>query len=192
MKKSKVTVGIAMLITVGVPLIGYLSFGIIPAILFFIGYLGGFVLWILNPQATSFEPVRKLYWITFALFILHRVEEKVSGFFDVLAEMTGVSKPEIISVPIILLLIISVGAWLFGPALMKRKFPVGGFLVWSFFASMGITELAHFVLPFFWDKPYGYFPGMLSVIVLAPVAWYAMYRLVKGSNQEGELKCKSI
>lgn len=55
----------------------------------------------------------------------------------------------------------------------------GYFLAWTFFASMGITELAHFVLPFLTDKPYGYFPGMYSVIVLAPVAWWGMYKLSK-------------
>ncbi|WP_220466405.1 hypothetical protein [Dyadobacter psychrotolerans] len=44
-------------------------------------------------------------------------------------------------------------------------------------SSMGITELAHFVLPLLTKEPYGYFPGMTRVIVLAPLAWWGMYRL---------------
>lgn len=179
MIKTKASIGFAVLITAAVPAIGYLSLGAIPALLFLIGYLAGFVFWVLMPDNTSFGSVEKLYWLTFGLFVLHRVEEKVAGFFDVLAEMTGVPKPEVASVSVIALLVASVGAWLLGPTLARRQHSLGGFLVWSFFASMGITELAHFVFPFFRDEPYGYFPGMASVIVLAPVAWYGMYKFSK-------------
>jgi len=47
---------------------------------------------------------------------------------------------------------------------------------------MGITELAHFVFPSFTNKAYGYFPGMASVVLLAPVAWWGMYRLSRRST----------
>lgn len=174
--KTRRDIVIAGLVTLAVPAIGYISFGIVPAVLFLIGYLGGFILWLTIPETTPFSSIKNIYWFTFMLFLLHRVEEKVSGFFDVLAEMTGTPKPEILSVPIVLLLIISVGAWLGAPILAARKQPLGIYLVWTFFASMGITELAHFVFPLFRDEPYGYFPGMLSVFVLAPVAWYGMAR----------------
>ena len=167
---------LAGIITIGVPLIGYVSFGIVPATLFLIGYSGGFLFWLFIKDTESFSSVKKIYWITFLFFLVHRVEEKVSGFFDVLAEMTGVPKPEVVSVPIIILLVVSVGAWLLGPVLANRNHPIGIYLVWTFFASMGITELAHFVFPLFRDEPYGYFPGMASVLVLAPIAWYGILR----------------
>jgi len=38
----------------------------------------------------------------------------------------------------------------------------------GFYTAMGITELAHFFFPFFSAEPYGYFPGMASVVILAP------------------------
>lgn len=183
MSKHSTDIVLAVLITIGVPVIGYLSFGIVPASLFFIGYLGGFILWMSVPETVQFSSVKWIYWLTFLLFIVHRVEEKVSGFFDTLAEMTGVEKPEVISVPIILLLLTSVGAWILGPVLASKRKPIGVFLVWTFFASMGITELAHFVFPFFRDEPYGYFPGMASVVVLAPVAWYGMFKFRKRNIQ---------
>jgi hypothetical protein len=53
-------------------------------------------------------------------------------------------------------------------------------LAWTFFTSMGITELAHFLLPLLTTEPYGYFPGMASVVVLAPLAWWGMWRLARG------------
>lgn len=50
-----------------------------------------------------------------------------------------------------------------------------------FFASMEITELGQFVFPFFTQEPYGYFPGMLSVFLLAPMAWYSMWSLSRNT-----------
>lgn len=46
----------------------------------------------------------------------------------------------------ILLVLLSVGAWLLVPPLVSRGYPFGTYLAWTFFAAMGITELAHFVV----------------------------------------------
>lgn len=182
MKIKSSTVIAAAIFTIAVPAIGHLSFGPWPALLFLIGYLGGFILWVVLPMRAPFSRIKGLYWATFALFILHRVEEKVFGFFAKLSELTGVPVPEIASPPIVLLLVMSVGAWFLGPLLYSRGHAFGHYLVWTFFASMGITELAHFVLPLFAPEPYGYFPGMLSVIPLAPVAWYSMWSLTRKAS----------
>lgn len=178
-KKSLASIQWALFFTVLVPWIGYLSFGIWPALLFLTGYLGGFLLWLFIPTKTSFKSIKWIYAATFLLFLVHRVEEKIFGFFKVLSEITGVLIPEIASVPVILLILLSVGAWVIGPILFKKGTKFGSYLIWTFFASMGITELAHFVLPFFKDEPYGYFPGMASVAILAPVSWLGMWRLSK-------------
>lgn len=45
------------------------------------------------------------------------------------------------------------------PILMKRGYQFGQYLAWTFFAAMGITELAHFIFPFFTGEPYQYFPA---------------------------------
>lgn len=175
--KSTATVICAFLFSLLVPFVGYLSFGIWPALLFLTGYLGGFILWLFLPTRAPFKSIKWTYIATFVLFLIHRVEEKVSGFFATLSKMTEVPIPEIISVPIIILLLLSVMAWIIGPILYNRNIGFGYYLVWTFFASMGITELAHFILPLFRDEPYGYFPGMLSVVVLAPIAWWGMWKL---------------
>ncbi len=177
MKKNLSIVAIAFLFTVAVLALGYFSFDVLTTVIFISGFLGGFLIWLFVPDTVSFSSIKAPFWIAFGLFMVHRVEEKGMGFFAKLSEITGVATPEIVSWQIILLLLASVGAWLVIPLLMKRGFALGYYFAWTFFAAMGITELAHFVLPFFTEEPYGYFPGMASVVILAPVAWWGMYKL---------------
>ena len=177
MRKQPLVIVFALVFTVAVPAIGYVSFGPWTALLFLIGYLAGFILWMVVPTTTSFAPVMVLYWVTAYLFFVHRVEENLLKFQEELSKLTGVPVPEVTSFPIILLLVASVGAWLLAPFLARRRYALGYYLVWTFFASMGITELAHFILPLFTPGPNGYFPGMISVLVLAPAAWLGMGRL---------------
>jgi hypothetical protein len=123
------------------------------------------------------------YYLTMAVFILgHRMEENVFKFQEKLASITGNPVPSLTSPTLILLVLMSVGGWLAIPALIKRRFDLGYYFAWSLFTSMGITELAHFFFPFFINEPYGYFPGMASVLVLAPCAWWGMSRLIKASR----------
>lgn len=79
-----------------------------------------------------------------------------------------------------LLVFVSVGAWLLVPVLIKRGYEFGYYLAWTYFTAMGITELAHLIFPLIKGSAYGYFPGMASVVLLAPVAWWVIYGLVSG------------
>ena len=180
MTKNAITIVLAFLFTAAILILGYISFGLWTTVIFTSGFLGGFILWIGVPVKGDFQSIKVPFWLVFALFMVHRVEEKVADFFKALSEITGVSTPSITSLSVILLVITSVVDWLFVPFLIRRGYAFGYYLAWTFFAAMGITELAHFVLPLFTDKPYGYFPGMASVIFLAPVAWWGMWRLHKG------------
>lgn len=177
MNKQGAAVIAAFVFSLAVPAIGYISFGIVPASIFLVGYLGGFILWILVPDRASFASVKIPYFITLLLFILHRIDEYVSEFQLTLSSITGVPVPEVASLPIMILLIGSVLAWVLAPILMKRGYAFGYYLMWTFFVAMGISELAHFFFPFFREGGYGYFPGMASVLVLAPAAWFGMWRL---------------
>lgn len=178
MKNSKIVIA-AFLFTVAILTVGYLAFGLITDLIFASGFLTGFIIWLFIKNEPSFDRIKIPYWGTLSLFIIHRIEEKVMNFFDKLAEITQVSTPDIASFEVIALVIVSVGAWLAIPYLVKRKYALGYYLSWTFFSAMGITELAHFVLPFFANEPYGYFPGMASVTLLAPFAWWGMKRLIK-------------
>lgn len=170
----------AFLFTIGLLAVGYFSFGIWTTIIFASGFLGGFILWLFVPSNAPFTAIKIPYWLTFAFFIfLHRVEEYMSKFQEELSKITGNPIPDISSPALIILVLASVGGWLLIPYLIKHNYAFGYYLAWTFFAAMGITELAHFIFPFFLDKPYGYFPGMASVIILAPTAWWGMWRLAR-------------
>ncbi|CCV15087.1 hypothetical protein [Mesorhizobium sp. STM 4661] len=167
-----------------VPFLGYLYLGPLYALLFLVGYLGGFVLWIAAPPGASWRSIRLPYWLTLAAFVLlHKVEENRTAFFEaVSARVTGTPVPEVSLGLILALLVIPVGAWLAIPLLVRRDPEFGRFLAWTFFASMGLTELAHFIMPMLANEPYGYFPGMASVVVVAPLAWWGMSRLARGGT----------
>jgi len=173
----------AFIFTVGLLALGYYSFGIWTTLVFSSGFLGGFLIWLILPvNHISFTSIKKNYWLTFAAFIfLHRVEENIFKFQEKLSRITGTPVPELNNPNLILLVLGSVGAWLSIPILIKRKADFGYYLAWTFYSAMGITELTHFIFPFFTPEKYSYFPGMLSVLVLAPTAWWGMRKLAKAS-----------
>jgi len=134
------------------------------------GFSGGFLLWLIVPTRVPYDAIKVPYFVTLLLFAVHRIEERLTDFFHRLAEITEVPTPDIVSWQVILLVLASVGAWLLIPSLAKRGHPLGYYLAWTFFSAMGITELAHFIFPIVVGGPYGYFPGMASVVLLAPAA----------------------
>jgi len=174
--KNTSTVIFAVLFTITAITLGYIALGIVPAFIFTFGYLGGLIIWLFVSSNVSFKQIAVPYFLTLTFFVLHKIEERKMNFFPALSEITGVPVPEATSVPAILLYAIAI-IWLAIPFLVWKHIEFGYYLAWTFFASMGITELAHFVFPFFRDQPYGYFPGMWSVIPLAPMAWYGMWKL---------------
>lgn len=180
-KKNNVIIILATLFTVCAIALGYIALGFWPAFIFTFGYLGGLIIWLLMPMQTSFKQIAVAYFITLSFFVVHKIEEREKDFFPALSELTGVPVPDATSAPAIALYALA-SFWLLIPLLVWKRFQLGYYLAWTFFASMGITELAHFVFPLFKDEPYGYFPGMWSVIVLAPAAWYGMSRLSKKHN----------
>ena len=172
----------ALLFSCAIPVLGYVYLGALIALLFLIGYLGGFFLWLLVPTRASYASIKVPYWTTLLAFLLlHKTEENVTNFFEVVSDrITGVPVPDITPLLILSLLVLPIGTWLVAPLLINRGLELGYYLAWTFFVSMGVTELAHFVLPLLTNEPYGYFPGMASVLVLAPLAWWGMSRLTRG------------
>ncbi|MCW5711740.1 MAG: hypothetical protein KIT21_31655 [Shinella sp.] len=177
--RSSHLVAAAFGFSVLVPLLGYLYLGWLYAAIFLVGYGGGFVLWLAAPQGASWESIRLPYWLTLSAFLfLHKTEENQTSFFEaVSARITGTPVPEVSVDMLLALLIIPVGAWLATPSLVWRGNAFGYYLAWTFFASMGLTELAHFIMPLLANEEYAYFPGMASVSVVAPLAWWGMWRL---------------
>jgi hypothetical protein len=176
MKSSRGAGVVATLFSLCVVALGYVLLGPVPSLLFSFGFVGGLALWLVRPEDVSFERIRWPYYVSLGLFVLHKVEERRMGFFPALAEITGRPVPDPGSFLAVLLYGFA-GAWLAVPCLLRRRNSFGGYLAWTFFTSMGVIELAHFVFPFFRPGAYGYFPGMATVIPLAPFAWWGMWRM---------------
>jgi hypothetical protein len=166
----------AILFTLAVLILGYFLLGLLPMFFFAFGFLGGLIIWLFVQTDTPFHAIRIPYFSALTFFVIHKLEERYFGFFPALSKITEVPVPEEGSFLAILLYVFA-GAWLLIPILIVRGYQFGYYLAWTFFTAMGVTELAHFGLPFFRPGPYGYFPGMASVVVLAPVAWWGIWRL---------------
>ena len=145
---------VAYLYSLGILALGYISFGLWPTVVFASGFLGGLFLWLVVPTRAPFTKIKVPYWLTFFLFFLHRVEEYVFKFQEALSRLTGVPVPKISSLSLVALVLASVGAWAVTPILFQRGYAFGQYLAWTFFAAMGITELAHFAFPLFTPDPY--------------------------------------
>jgi hypothetical protein len=161
---------------------GYVALGAVPTFLFAFGFIGGWIAWVSVPSRGVWRDIRWPFFVSLALFVVHRIEERVTGFFPALSDLTDVPTPAISSPAVIGLVLCSVGAWLFIPYTMSKDQPIGRYLAWTFFVSMGVTELAHFAFPLFSGSGYGYYPGMASVVLLAPAAWWGMRRLAFGQR----------
>ena len=173
-------IAFAFAFSLAVPILGYVLLGWIPALLFTPGFIGGFLLWILFPISAPFSQLKFPYFITLILYIFHKWEERHFDFFGELSKLTGVAVPSTNSLPVYLLYLFA-AAWLLIPILVSRRYAFGYYLSWTFFTSMGVVELAHFGFPIFTGATYGYFPGMGSVILLAPAAWWGVWRMTRNS-----------
>lgn len=174
-RNSSVILG-ALALTLSIVLLGYYLLGWLPMMLFALGFVGGFILWIAIPTSFSFSTIRLAYFLTLVLFVAHKYEEKTKDFFPELSKITGVPVPDANSVGVYLLYA-AAGAWLLIPILVKNGRQFGYYLAWTFFTSMAVTELAHFFLPFLTAKPYAYFPGMVTASVLAPAGWFGLAKM---------------
>lgn len=182
MKKQPIVIACALIFSLIIPIFGYIYTGWLISLLFLIGYFIGVFLWLFIPTKVPFSTIKAPYWVTLIVFLfLHKVEENRMKFFEVVGEkITGVPVPEVTPFLVISLLILPIGGWLLIPYLVKRDYDFGYYLAWTFFASTGIIELAHFIFPLLTNEPYGYFPGMITAVPLAAAGWWGMYKLSRG------------
>ncbi len=180
-RQSLLTIVCAAAISLVTVATGYIGLGFVAAFLFTFGFVGGLVAWLIVDARPAFVVIRWPYLATLALFVVHKLEERYFDFFPALSQLTGVPVPETNS-PVVYVLYGSAALWLLIPLLVGRRIEFGYYLAWTFFVSMGTTELAHFVFPFFTTEPYGYFPGMTSAAFLVPAAWWGTIRLARSNT----------
>lgn len=119
-KKNTNIIILSALFTVTTLVLGYIALGIWPAFIFTFGFAGGFVLWLFMPMKTSFKQISVVYFLTLALFMVHKIEERKQDFFPALSKITGVPVPEASSLPAILLYV-DASFWLLIPFFILKR-----------------------------------------------------------------------
>lgn len=175
--KASADIVLAVLLTGVVLMLGYVLLGIVPMLLFALGFVGGLVLWLKSRTQVEWRTFRVPYYVGLGFFVAHKVEEREFDFFPKLSELTGTPMPDTSS-PLVWALYASASTWLLVPWLANRRSDFGHFLAWSFFVSIGVIEMAHFFFPLFTGKPYLYFPGMVTAALVAPAGWWGIGRLL--------------
>lgn len=176
--QSAASTVLAAAFTLSTIALGYVMLGVVPMVLFSFGFLGGLIAWKLIPTTPRFDRIKIPYWVVLGFFVLHKIEERQMNFFPALSQITGVPVPDTGSVLVIALYALA-SAWLLVPWLVTRGNSFGCYLAWTFFISMGTTEIAHFAFPLITNESYGYFPGMVTALPLIPAAWWGLWRLAR-------------
>lgn len=175
-RRCKIITALAIAFTAVLISLGYILLRLVPMTLFALGFFIGFIMWLANREHQPFSSFRLPFYVTPGLFILHKIEERYLDSFPELSKITGVPMPDTGSIYVLILYLFA-AAWLLIPILTSREVEFGYFFAWTFFASMGVVEVAHFAFPLFTGKNYGYFPGMASATLLVPAAWWGIVRL---------------
>lgn len=70
--------------------VGFILMGTLPAIIFSVGTVGGFILWLATTYRTPIEPNKVIipYLFTIVLFIIHVYEEYVTDFEVAITDIT--------------------------------------------------------------------------------------------------------
>lgn len=182
--KSPIAVALVVLFATAITASAYLGYkSLLFTFLFASPAIAGLVLWFAFPTRVTFTQIRVPYLLCIALFILHLTEERLTNYMPILFELTGSARPPKGSI-YGTVLSLTLLTWIVGPFLLRRNYSVGIYFAWTFFAAMGIAEMAHFYYPFMRGGSYGYFPGMLTQVLLAPAAWWGMWRIAMADKKQ--------
>lgn len=149
--------------------------GRIPAIVFAVASIGGFVLWIATTYRTPIDGSKVIvpYLLAVMLFIVHVYEEYVTDFEVAMTDITGFHMLErdfltvaAFAAPLL---------WIGGAVLILKKTQLGYYFLSFFFIAMTIAELTHFVFPFLEDGTFHYVSGMYTAALPLLPAGYGLY-----------------
>lgn len=169
-------VAIAAAHAIAIVILGYRMLGPVPRFYSQVVSWVAFAAWTLIPTRPRFQVFRAAFYLGLALFVLHKLEERETGFITALAQLTRIPVPEPQSHQVYALYTLA-SAWLLVLLLAGRGIELGYYLAWELLRVHGPRRAGHFVFPFFREEGFGHFPGMASAGVLAPAAWLGAWRL---------------
>lgn len=178
-----VVVFIAVFITAG-----FVLMGTIPAVVFGMASIGGFVLWLAGTYRTPIDPGKVIIPYLFAviLFIVHVYEEYLTDFEVAMTDITGfhVLEKNFLTVAAFAAPVL----WLSGAIFLLKRWQIGYYFLSFFFVAMTVAELSHFVFPFLEDGTFHYVSGMYTAALPLIPAGYGLYvtvGLVRRKRQNG-------
>lgn len=174
-KITKRVVVIALGISILMPCLAYLSIGVLYAAISSIGYFLGFLFWQHFSSCVAWRAIKAPYIFTLLTLLINwsSLFESSSGRAEN-ALIASVNDERTLWFLAIQLLV-----WLVFPFLLLRDNSLGSYFAWAFFTTMGVTEFTTFVVPVLLNVSLSYFPGMVSVLVIAPLAWWGIWRMIR-------------
>lgn len=149
--------------------------GPLPAVIFAVASIGGFVLWMATTYRTPIDTRRIIvpYLLTVIFFIVHVYEEYVTDFEVAISDITGFHMLErnFLTVAAFVGPII----WLTGAILLIKRTHIGFYFLSFFYVAMMFAELSHFVFPFLEDGTFHYVSGMYTAAIPLLPAGYGFY-----------------
>jgi len=163
--------------------------GKLPAVIFAVASIGGFVLWMFTTFRTPIDTHKVIvpYLMTVIFFIVHVYEEYLTNFEVAMTDITGfhVLESNFLSVAAFAAPVI----WITGAILIIKRTQVGFYFLSFFYFAMMFAELSHFIFPFLEDGTFHYVSGMYTAAIpLIPAAYgfYITMSEIRQTRNRGE------
>ena len=181
---KKISVLIVLVFIGGLIGIVLVLLGRIPAVVFSVASIGGFILWMATTYRTPIDTQKVIvpYLLTIILFILHVYEEYITDFEVAMTDITGFHMLErnFLTVAAFVAPLL----WLVGAILLIKKTHVGYYFLSFFFVAMTLAELSHYVFPFLEDGTFHYVSGMYTAALPLIPAAYGLYIVMSEMKRE--------
>ena len=173
--RHKTTIIAVLVFVVAFVCMAYNFLGKIPAVVFSVASIGGFILWLFTTYKTPINPHKVIipYLVTVILFIMHVYEEYLTDFEVAITDIFGfhVNEPTFLTIAAFLGPIL----WITGAILILKKTQFGYYFLSFFIVAMTMAELSHYIFPFLENGTFHYVSGMYTAALPLIPAGYALY-----------------
>ena len=170
-----ITTIIVLLFIAGFISMALVLLGRIPAVIFSVASIGGFLLWLATTYRTPIDTQKIIvpYLLTIILFVIHVYEEYITDFEVAMTDITGFHMLErnFLTVAAFFAPIL----WITGAILIIKRTHLGYYFLSFFFVAMALAELSHYIFPFLEDGTFHYVSGMYTAAIPLIPAGYGLY-----------------
>jgi len=192
MNSKQFSVLIALIIIITFIGMALFLLGTLPAVIFSVASIGGFVLWMATTYKTPIDTQKIIvpYLLTIIFFIIHVYEEYVTDFEVAITDITGFHMLEknFLTVAAFVAPII----WITGAILLIKRTHIGFYFLSFFYVGMMFAELSHFIFPFLEDGTFHYVSGMYTAAIPLIPAGYGFYITMQEIKKTKQIQNKDL